>query len=93
MIVDGTTPKMSFRWGPFKPPFGDCAIYSTTSMFRTLHLRDEFLYLFRVPGVGGACRFMTVVEQLRRTTGLTVASPGIPGLGVASPGIPGLGMF
>ena len=26
--VDGTDPKMSFRWGPYMPPFGDCAIYS-----------------------------------------------------------------
>ena len=30
--VDGTTPKMSFRWDPYKPLFGDCAIYSQSTV-------------------------------------------------------------
>ena len=30
--IDGTDPKMSFRWGPYKPPHVVCAIYSQSTI-------------------------------------------------------------
>ena len=45
-------PNMSFRWGPYKPPFGVSAIYSQSSvciyiyMYCVLRLNQRYLYTY-----------------------------------------------